>query len=397
MLRQLDRVLASPVFRNSKRYPALLKFIVEETVEGRGDLLKERVLGVEVFGRAPDYDTSSDHVVRTAAGEVRKRLAQYYMDAGRDDEILIEVPSGSYVPQFRLASENLSAREIIAMSVAAPVVVIPVKSHWTWRDSKPQLIGSLVINAILVAVLILSMHPWGAESSALQKFWDPVFASGSPVLICVGLQDGAFHGSGSPDGSTPPPPPASDSNADPLAHRVAMADLLTLARVANYSGERHAQYHILDPLSTSFTDLQNEPTILIGAGNNNWTRRIANPLRFSFKMGSTNHPEAILDAQNPGRKDWLRRNDPATESSKDYAIISRLLDPRLEQVVVIVGGLGAHGTEVAGQFITNPDQIKKLEAYAPSGWANKNLQVVLSTEVIKGSSGPPKIEAAYFW
>ncbi len=109
--RQLERVLGSPVFRSSKRYPALLKFIVEQTLDGRADYIKERTIGIEVFGRAPDYDTSSDHVVRTAAGEVRKRLAQYYMEAGRDDEIRIEVPSGSYVAQFRLASENLSVRD----------------------------------------------------------------------------------------------------------------------------------------------------------------------------------------------------------------------------------------------------------------------------------------------
>ncbi len=89
--------------------------------------------------------------------------------------------------------------------------------------------------------------------------------------------------------------------------------------------------------------------------------------------------------------------DPAAETTKDYAIVSRVLDRRVEQVVVIVGGLGPHGTEVAGEFITDPDQLKKLEPYAPSGWAGKNLQVVLSAEVVKGSSGPPKIEAAYFW
>src|SRR6266498_2847628 len=74
---QLERILSSSVFRNSKRYSSVLKYVVERTVEGAGDQLKERTIGIEVFGRVPDYDTASDHAVRSAAAEIRKRLAQY--------------------------------------------------------------------------------------------------------------------------------------------------------------------------------------------------------------------------------------------------------------------------------------------------------------------------------
>ncbi len=139
--------------------------------------------------------------------------------------------------------------------------------------------------------------PWVAGVSTLQKFWDPVFASSGPVLICVGLQDGFGRGlaqnqSGQAQSSQNQQASEGGGSAlpDPLAHRVAMADLLTLARVANYAGERHAQYRILDPLSTSFSDLQNEPTVLIGVGNNNWTKRISNQLRFSFVTERTQSP-----------------------------------------------------------------------------------------------------------
>lgn len=75
---QLTRVLESAPFRTSKRYPALLSYVVEKTLQGDTDSLKERTLGIEVFRREPEYDTNADPVVRIAAGEVRKRLAQYY-------------------------------------------------------------------------------------------------------------------------------------------------------------------------------------------------------------------------------------------------------------------------------------------------------------------------------
>ena len=98
---QLERVLASPLFSNSKRYPALLRYVVEESLNGRADNLKERTLGIEVFKWDSHYDTNIDPVVRVTAGEVRKRLAQYYYEAGHETEIHIELPSGSYVPEYR--------------------------------------------------------------------------------------------------------------------------------------------------------------------------------------------------------------------------------------------------------------------------------------------------------
>src|SRR5579859_62397 len=98
---QLERLLAHPLFANSKRYPALLAYTVEQTLLGNAAELKERSIAVEVFGRAPTYDANADPVVRITAGEVRKRLTQYYYDPSHRSEPLIELPIGSYVPVFR--------------------------------------------------------------------------------------------------------------------------------------------------------------------------------------------------------------------------------------------------------------------------------------------------------
>src|SRR6202161_4606498 len=97
---QLDRLLAHPLFSNSKRYPVLLAYTVEQTLKGNAAELKERSIGIEVFGRSPSYDANADPVVRITAGEVRKRLMQYYYDSAHDGELIIELPIGSYVPTF---------------------------------------------------------------------------------------------------------------------------------------------------------------------------------------------------------------------------------------------------------------------------------------------------------
>src|SRR5579863_3156334 len=100
ILRELKKVLASPQFSSSKRYPALLQYTVEKTLEGKSDLLKERTLGVDVFDRHPAYDTNTDTVVRYTAGEVRKRLMLYYHELDHKPVIQISLPPGSYVPEF---------------------------------------------------------------------------------------------------------------------------------------------------------------------------------------------------------------------------------------------------------------------------------------------------------
>jgi len=100
ILTQLGRLAASSFFRGSARYPSFLRFIVRKTLEGQASTLKERTLGIEVFGRAPGFNTSGDPIVRVAAAEVRKRLAQYYQEPGHENETKIDLQPGSYVPQF---------------------------------------------------------------------------------------------------------------------------------------------------------------------------------------------------------------------------------------------------------------------------------------------------------
>ena len=97
----LERVLSSASFARSERASKLLRFLVARHIEGRDDELKESVIGVEVFGRRPDYDPKLDSTVRTEAVRLRARLNTYYSMEGSSDPLVIELPRGGYVPQFR--------------------------------------------------------------------------------------------------------------------------------------------------------------------------------------------------------------------------------------------------------------------------------------------------------
>ncbi len=97
---ELNRVLASHEFRTSKRSRDFLCYVVENTLAGHAALLKERTIGIEVFGRPTSYDPSDDATVRVKAGEVRKRLGLYYSTEGAANPLRIELPSGTYIPEF---------------------------------------------------------------------------------------------------------------------------------------------------------------------------------------------------------------------------------------------------------------------------------------------------------
>src|SRR5262245_1013648 len=100
--RELDRILSSHGFVQSKRLAEFLRFVVERHLDGQDDELKETVIAVEVFGRKADHDPKQDSIVRTEAGRLRSKLIEYYADEGRDGSVVIELPKGRYIPVFRV-------------------------------------------------------------------------------------------------------------------------------------------------------------------------------------------------------------------------------------------------------------------------------------------------------
>src|SRR5207249_3359730 len=96
---QLERILASQVFTRSERLTAFLRFVVEQTLEGRASGMKEQVLGSELYGKGPEFDGGADPIIRVDARRLRDKLREYYAEFPHDP-IRISLPKGSYVPKF---------------------------------------------------------------------------------------------------------------------------------------------------------------------------------------------------------------------------------------------------------------------------------------------------------
>jgi hypothetical protein len=404
ILEQLERMLATPRFSHSKRYPALLRYVVERALAGHSDQIKERTLGVEVFGRAPDYDTNQDPVVRTAAGEIRKRIAQYYHEPGHQDEIGIELPPGSYVPEVHMPRERPSA---VAATAVAPLIVstpLPARSSWS-RPTWFLIPAAAVIGIALI--LAAWFKPW-TPHSALDRFWAPILDSPSSVLLCVGQPHFAiFHGVAVPvlaswrDPTDNIVAPENQVSLDELylrgKHYISLWDSMTVTRLGTLLAAKGKPYRIQGELTTSLSDLRDGPAVLVGGFNNDWTLRLTGPLRFSF-VSPAEHTLGIHDLQNPSRDAWtVNTQVPYLKQSDDYALISRVRDATTDRYVVVAAGVGYWGTIAAGEFLTDPKYIEDLAKNAPSDWNRKNMQIVIGTRVIAGNSAPPRVLATYFW
>ena len=390
-LAQLSRILESPQFRSSKRCSLFLRYVVEQASENHLEGLKERTLGIEVFGRNPQYDTNQDPVVRAAAGEVRKRLAQYYLEPGHEDEIRISLPAGSYVPEVQPATK-IKAEE-------APRSAFRLKRY----------VVAAAGVAIVITAVLLSLR---LRQTDLDRFWAPVIEPQETVLVCIGQPKTYNFNSkaqgeldkwfeNAPEKQNPPPELSTLSLADvvPMWDRyVALADAQAFSQVAELIAQKGKKAQLRGVRSVSLADLSSRPCVLIGAFNNEWTMSLAGELRFYFDIDQQNKAQIVRDRQNPGQTEWKVVNSwPHWRMPTDYAIVSRVFNPTTGQAVVIAAGITQYGTHAAGEFITNPAYFSEALSQAPRGWYRKNIQVVLSTKVVSGAHGPPKVLAVHFW
>ena len=419
ILRELRAIVASHHFSNSKRYPALLEYIVETTLAGMPELLKERTLGVEVFGRPPTYDTNTDTVVRYTAGEVRKRLLLYYSNQGRNSKIQISLPPGSYVPEFLHRDSTHDGTESDAGAWTAPIHDGDVIAHADYgaqegsQASPPAAANGAVdrapaaslarfsaasgaihkrlflfaMTAMVVLASLAAGWWWRSRShqpqTAFDAFWAPVLRDQRTVLICTGSVVFAQNNYSGVITA------GKDIDYTFVSTQIASA----IAQVSNAVEHSGTATRLVFSSVTPLTDLREHSVVLLGAYNNRWTLRLLDPLRFHFA------PEAdamILDRMRP-QAHWERDQSLPYSSADDYAVVARFHDSTLDGWVVALAGLGRNGTGAAAHFATSPRYMQLLHDRIGSGFSDRNIEVILKVKVIDGKTGAPSILAVHTW
>jgi hypothetical protein len=380
----LGKIVASPAFKASTRPKQFLTFVVEKTLEGCPQEIKERTIGTEVFGRTADFETSGDSIVRVNANEVRRRLAQYYRDLPQDDPVQIRLPQGSYVPEFVFPSEA---------PLPSAALVAPPKGgrRRMW-----------VAGGVLLLVVAGAIVGWRSRPSGLARFWSPVLDQEVAPILCLPSTN-TFQLRNDQSLQTSPPKTGQILDLD-SASFVAFHDwhtsLPVLQATVAVSGVlqrmgRTPLIRIGDDLKMD--EIRGHPIIAIGSFSNSWTQQNVAGLRFTFDRGAsgTDRP-SIRDAKNPQRIRSLNSIFPAAQGT-DYAIVTRTFDPVTREPFISLAGLHSFGCQIAGEFVSQASLWEDLVRRAPRGWQKMNLQVVLETKVIGTTTGTPKIDDFYFW
>jgi hypothetical protein len=416
ILEQLERIVSSKHFRNSKRYPTFLRFVVEQTLAGNTTSLKERTLGIDVFARLSHYDTNEDPIVRVTAGEIRKRIAQYYQEPGHEEELRINLPLGSYVPHFLPAAHVIPVAEhdhhrdqsdasvapALDQEMVGPVALdfaatqsVAAAAMGRWRRI---LLCGLLILLVATAALggIFLRNHW--RERGINYFWRPVIASGAPALIIIGVH------SLDERGQDELPNIHSDSARDGkenMLTAMVRSDMVPVSDIVSYSEitdlltrQTHA-YRTKGAADTTLEDLRQGPVILIGGLDNVWTKRLVAPLRYTFFASSQLESE-IRDSKDSSHIWKFDNMQPVSGNSHDYAIVASYFDSTIGQHVLVVAGIGKAGTQAAAEFMTSDQDLKSwlTQEKVPRG---KNVELVLSTEILDGEPGPPHVIASSVW
>ena len=399
---QLQRILNSPGFRTSKRYPRVLRYLVDRALENSQEAVKERTIGVEVLGRDPDYDTNQDPTVRVVAGEIRKRLLSYYGEPEHAAEFRIELPIGSYTPRFSIPASPSVAGPL--MAAERPILAEPAPEVKRKRGWSVWALGASFAAALLVFAVSRLIEP----RTALDRFWDPV-VHGSPTVLLSVAEKAAWGAQPRLDDPMQPSAISAtspDLNGAPNSlHRflavqptVSIMNLTATSNIAGFLRPRTSRELIRPASATSLADLRQGPAVLIGSFTNYWTMHVSEDLRFQLRRSDALGISWVEDRQNPGNADWaVKLNDPLTEAQRDYAIITRIRDSSTGQIVVSIAGLTPIGTLAASEFLMDRGDWDTVARGAPRDWEHKNLQLVIAVSVINGNGGSPTLVATCFW
>lgn len=422
-------IIESPVFRSSKQCQGLLRYIVDHSLADEDALLRERVIGTAVFGRAPDYDCGNDPVVRARVNEVRKRLAQYY-DGHRDDApVRISIPGGSYRAVFEMAETRALERppkpdngiednptedprqtaishdagENPEPEAASPVPGLPRTRMWrVWG------IATVVTCSVLLAVSI-AVAKW--PKSELNLLWKPILESKKTVLLYTGTVGPLYRRSAGAgpidrensvgDGELPAAPP-SPSQVETQAPNGSVfvpvggylappGDIAADLKIAALMNSYNRNLSLRSGQDLQFVDLKGSPTVLIGAYDNYWTLDLARELPYFLDRG------VRIRERGGQHRVWASVAGTDSAITEDYAIVFRLLDSKTGGPVIAIAGLTSCGTQAAAEFATDPVQLKKLASIPRDALERKNLEFVLRASLVNCTPATEEIVALHYW
>lgn len=410
----MRRILASRHFINAPTKQRFLQLICESYLDGRASELNEYMIGCELYDRDDNYNPALDPIVRVGAHGLRKRLESYYKGEGKNDEVILEIPHGSYAPSFIRRSAQQEGPEPAKADLDAPGSSAFIEKH------SKTLLNLLVISLLIITLtLAYSNTQLRLESKAsahsremngvLKPVWETFLKDGNPALLVLGNPsvyrfrhptDPAVLSKMRVDlnleearvmGDTLGREQLVVNNVSApqlmLAHDeyACLGEAIGLYRIAGLFNKMGKNLALKQSRRLVSEDLKNHDTILLGSS---WVKEWQGnaPIRECFITG----PAAAIIDQNllPGdEREYFAKYDEETgKLIEDYALIAVKPGISERKKVMIVAGTRSEGTQAALEYLTDENYLADLnERFRRTlGGFPKYFQVLLKVSVDSG-------------
>jgi hypothetical protein len=435
----LKEVIEGEAFRGSHRSGQFLKYVVEQAIAKHFDSLKERVIGVELFGRSPSYDTGDDAIVRVTASDVRKRLLQHYGMYGATSRFRISLPLGSYIPEIShepggngngnhelqtslpnavaKAEASGNARESIpGAPIAASTEMAPIKSRFS-RLNRLVLLVIVLATALNLgvwgifwkrvnrpAVLPATILPWSVFLDSPRAIHlitsDPDIAEVQQYIGGEISTSDYANGRLIPNPDKMAPEVQRFWNVIVRDDKASFVDAEIAVRIAEMAQAYSKRVNLSAARNIQISDLQTDDNyIFLGSPRSDpWSALFSDQLDFQFIFDPNSGQEVIRNLR-PKPHEALQYVPTALggATGQSYAIIAFVQNPDHNGQVLLLAGADAEGTEAAGRLITDmPRLAVALRTCGDSpGGSVKHFELLLKLNTMAGSPNDAHVEACH--
>jgi hypothetical protein len=407
----LRGVLEGDAFKGSQRSARFLNYVVHRAMAADFDALKERAIGIEVFGRPPGYDTNADAIVRVTASDVRKRLSQHYGRPCMAAEYRISMPAGSYIPQFvrepgpHPEQQVLSTVDvrILANGQEAGSVASPASRRQS--DVIRFVLAAVLISALNLAGFLVAWNHVRRPESLSVLPWSVIFGSSRATQIItsdpniaeiqgftrgqISLSDYANHRY-IPDPSRLTPEQLRFCNLILRGDKASVVDTPIAMAVAQLAQASSSKVTVRGARNVQLSDLKSDANfILLGSPRTNpWSNLYNDSLDFRFEYDQKSGKEVIRNVHpHLGEPPAYVETAPGWATGESYAIIAFLKNLEESGQVVLIAGQTAEGTEAAGKLVADLSRLdamlKKCGTRSPGA---EHFEVLLRLNTLAGSS-----------
>ena len=438
----LKEVVEGAAFRGSRRSGQFLRYVVDQAIAGHFDSLKERVIGIELFGRSPSYDTGDDAIVRVTASDVRKRLLQHYGRYGTTSKFRINLPLGSYIPEITHEPHSNGARD--------HELPTSVEVQTTPKDTAPQLapvadspnlatVANLVtqvaatpdkakFNRILLILFLLAtgvnLAIWGvtwkhmdhvAPVPPLVLPWSAFFNSPHAIQLITSDPDIAeiqqyvggeistsdyanHHLIPNPDNMTPEV--QHFWNVIMGDDKASFVDTRIAVQIADLAEAHGRQIDVDAARNTPMSAFQTDDNfILLGSPRSDpWSNLFSNQLDFRFAFDKSSGQEIIQNFRpRPNEAAQYVPTALGGATGQSYAMIALVQNPDQNGLVLLLAGANAEGTEAAGRLITDmPRLTAALQQCGISATGPlRHFELLLKLNTMAGYPNNASVEACH--